>query len=432
MRGKPNLQRGVGTLAVAIVLLIASSIAVLYLNRAILFEQKAAADQLRSTTAFEAAEAGLEWATAMLSQPYDIGANCAADAAASTSFRRRYVQTAYATSSSVAANTTTFPGCFMDPANAGALTCSCPASGAAAVSPSSAVPGFTVSFANVAGDVESVEVTSVGCAALSGMPCTAANATSADATARVRVILKMKPLLRAAPPAALTCGTTCGLSGSFNVANFDPLTNGITVNAGTSASGTSGAVGSLPGLPAANSVVAPDTSLSTLAAADPTCSNSKLFSAYFGSTVPEFVASPATKTISCTSASDCGSKVEAAYLAGWRSYYFPAATGLALNSSSFTAALPTLGTRADPVTIVTDGSVTINASMTIYGMIFSNNSTLGDLGTGSSTVHGALVTCAGFVSNGNGSIVYDREALRNMQLSTASMARVPGSWRDFF
>jgi hypothetical protein len=65
-------------------------------------------------------------------------------------------------------------------------------------------------------------------------------------------------------------------------------------------------------------------------------------------------------------------------------------------------------------------------------MLFSNNSTLGDLGTGSSTVRGALVTCAGFTSNGNGSIVYDREALRNVQLSTASVVRVPGSWRDFF
>jgi hypothetical protein len=432
MKGKPKLQRGVGTLAVAIVLLIASSIAVLYLNRAILFEQKASADQLRSTAAFEAAEAGLEWATAMLNQPFDISTSCVFNTSTNLSFRRKYVQTTFATSPNVAANTTTFPGCTMDPTNAGALNCSCPASGAAALSPTSPVPGFTVAFANVAGDAESVEVTSVGCAALAGLPCTAANAASADATARVRVILKLSPLLRAAPAAALTCGTTCALSGSFNVANFDPSTNGITINAGTTTTGTAGSIGSLPGLPPANSVVGADSSLATLAAADPTCTQSKLFAAYFGSTVPEYIAAPATKTISCTSANDCGTKVETAYLAGWRSFYFPAATGLALNSSSFTSAMPTFGTLADPVTIVTDGSVNINASMTIYGIIFSNNSTLGDLGTGSSTVRGALVTCAGFTSNGNGSIVYDRDALRNVQLSTASVARVPGSWRDFF
>lgn len=426
MNVRLNAQRGVGTLAVAVVLLLASAIAMVYLNRTILFEQKASANQVRSTTAFEAAEAGLQWAASMLNQPFDISANCVFDTTTNISFRRKYVQTTFATSPNVVAATTVFPGCTIGAA--GALTCSCPAAGAAALAPTTPQPGFTLAFANVAGDVESVEVTSTGCAALAGQACTPANAASADATAKVRVILKMRRVVRAVPASALTCGTSCALSGSFSVVNYDAATNGITINAGSGVTGSSGAVGTVPGVPPSNSVVGGDTSLSTLASSDSTCTNSNLFKAYMGSTLAEYVAAPATKSISCTSASDCGTKISAAYNDGWRSYYFPAATGLALNSSS---GFSSLGTQADPVTIVTDGAIDINASMQIYGLVVSNNSMLGDLGTGSSTVHGALLTCAGFSSNGNGSIVYDGAALRNLQLNTASMERVPGSWRDF-
>ena len=53
-------QRGAAALAVSMLLLFASSIVVFYLNRGLIFEQKTFANQMRSTSAFEVAEAGVE------------------------------------------------------------------------------------------------------------------------------------------------------------------------------------------------------------------------------------------------------------------------------------------------------------------------------------------------------------------------------------
>ena len=111
---------------------------------------------------------------------------------------------------------------------------------------------------------------------------------------------------------------------------------------------------------------------------------------------------------------------------GWRSYYFP--TGLALNNS---APFTQLGSSADPVTMVSPTRIDINGNMNVYGLLFSNDADNGDLGTGSSNVHGALLTCAAFTSNGNGNVLYDPDALKNLRRTTSIMVRVPGSWRDF-
>ena len=430
MRTTQHHQRGIGTLAVSMLLLFATSIVIFYLNRGLIFEQKTSANQYRSTLAFEAAEAGLEWATGMLNQPYDIQANCAFDTTTNISFRRKYVQTTYATSPNVVPATNVLPGCYIDTANNGALTCSCPnvpvsGTATASLTPSTALPGFTVSFAAVAGDAESVQVTSVGCNAATGA-CTAATSGASDATATVTAILKMRRILRAAPAAALTCGNTCnpGATGNFNVVNFDASVNGITVNsgAGTTAdlSGP-GAIGTVPGMPLENSIVANDSSLSTIRNSDPTCTNDAMFRAYFGSTISEYAASTSTTTVT--------NKTEflARYADGWRSFYFPSGAPLQGGWS-----IPSVGTQADPVTIVVNGGdFTINSTIDVYGLVFSDNASAGSIGTGSAVIHGAMVACNDFNANGNGAVVYDGQALSNAQLNTATLVRVPGSWRDF-
>lgn len=421
-------QGGAFTLIGAMLLLFATSIAVFYLNRSTIFEQKSAANQVRSTAAIEAAEAGVEWATGMLNRPYDIRASCDFDTTTNISFRRKYVQTNYANAAAIAAHTNqniavaagVAPGCYL---TGTALTCNCPAVGDAVLLPPSALPGFTVSFAAI--DNTSVEVTSVGCNALAGA-CTPAAAAGADATATVKVILKLRPILRAAPASALTCGGSCNLSGSLAISNTDNTVNGITINAGGNINGTAGAITSTPGAPAQNSVIGADQSLSALAGTDSTCANDRVFNAYFGSTLTQYQNNPSVKTISCSSADSCGVAVLAAFADGWRSYFFP--NGFELNNSS---GVPSLGTQADPVTIVSPLAIKLNGGTDIYGVVYSNDATYGDLGTGNSTVHGAVVTCKDFSGNGNGTISYDAAALKNLQSSSALMVRVPGSWRDF-
>lgn len=426
-------QRGVGTLAVAMLLLFASSIVVFYLNRSLIFEQKTAANQQRSTSAFEAADAGLEWATGMLNSPYDVSAACVFDTTTNVSFRKKYALTQFAASvTAIRPDVAVRPGCTIN-AN-GTLTCSCPAAaGVASLTNTTPLPGFTVSFAAVtnpatgAVDDDSLEVISTGCSAIAG-PCTAATAANSDATATVRVVVKLAPLLRSAPAAALTCGTSCALGGSFDVANTDIATNGITVNSGTATTGGTSHLTTIPGIPPQNSVVANDPTLSTISASDPTCSNDRIFNAYFGTTVAEYAASPSTKTITCTSANDCGSKIGAAYNDGWRAFFFTKATGWALNNS---APFSQLGSPTDPVTMVTEGNVDVNGNIAIYGLVYSDNSVNGTTGTGTSDIYGALITCAAFTSNGNGLVSYDGNALKNAQRIGAVMVRVPGSWRDF-
>jgi len=149
-----------------------------------------------------------------------------------------------------------------------------------------------------------------------------------------------------------------------------------------------------------------------------------MFSAYFGSTIAQYAASPTTKTIpNCGQANSCGSLVDAAYADGWRSFYFP--DGFARNNSS-----GSFGTPGDPVTIVSATTFDINGNIDIYGMIFSNSANVNDLGTGTADIHGALVTCAAYNNNGNGTLIYDPDVLKGTRRSTGSLVRVPGSWTD--
>jgi hypothetical protein len=415
-------EKGAATLIVSMLLLCITAISIFYLNRNIIVEQVASSNIVRSTAAHEAAEAGLEWAIGMLNNPQLIDATCTVSTTGAATFRQQYVQTNHLTDLNINVLAGAAPGCFI---NGTSSTCSCPTTGTtAALSPSDYYPAFTVSFTKI--DDNSVQVTSVGCNAIKSNPCTSATASNSDATATVKVILKLQPALHAAPASSLTCGGSCTLDGSFSVINTNPSINGITINAGGSITTTGGAsVTSISGMPVENSQVGNDSTLSSLASGG-TCSNSKVFQAYFGTSISNYASSGQVMSIDCTSANACGTAVNAAYTAGWRSFYFP--SGFYWNNS----AGATLGSELDPVTIVTPSTIDINGNSTIYGLLFSNDSNFHDLGTGGSTINGALVSCSDFNSNGNGQIVYDSAALSNLgNNGAAAMIRVPGSWRDF-
>lgn len=413
---------------VTMVLLFSTSIVMLYLNRNILFEVKSSANQMRSTMALEMAEAGMEWATGMLNTAYDINNDCAFLTTTNISFRRKYVQTRWNSltlpSTDVVPATTTYPGCKI---NGNIRTCSCPdvaPTGSATASPGSeALPGFTIAF-SATSDPEAVRIIVTGCTAQTGT-CTPGTTGDSDATATVSSILKLRPLLRAAPASPITCGTSCSVGGSYNIINRDLATGGILINAGTGitqANGTS--LTSIPGQPTANALVGNDASLSAISSTDPTCSNSSMFNAYFGSTIAQYAASPLTKTIEgCGTGNTCGNLVDTAYNDGWRSFYFP--NGFSRNNSS-----GNLGTTNDPVTLVSAAGFDVTGNIDIYGMIFSNSANVNDVGTGTADIHGALVTCGAYQNNGNGTMEYDADVLKGVRRSTGSLVRVPGSWTD--
>ncbi len=433
-------QAGAAALTVTMLLLFVSTIAVFYLNRGLIFDQKSSANQARSVSAFEVAEAGIEWATGMFNTAFDIDANCNFLTTTNISFRRKYMQPNFLVSSDATPVTNVYPGCKI---NGTALTCSCPAAPAStatatAVLGTSTLPNFTVAFSavpldpnNPTGpkDAEAIRVTSTGCTAVSAAcaPGTATGSSGPDAVASVSVILKLRSVLRAAPPASLTCANNCSPGGSFNIINKDVNTNGILINAGGTITESPGVTyDTLPGIPPKNALVDGDLSLSSLYTGDTTCTNSAIFKTYFGSTIQQYREVSTTKTIpGCNVANTCGSLVNAAYNDGWRSFYFP--DGFALNSS---APFTSLGSTADPVTIVTPGGFDVNGTIDIYGLVFSNSASVNDFGTGSANIHGGVVVCGNLSSNGNGTVEYDGNALRNSRRSTALLVRVIGSWSD--
>lgn len=369
----------------------------------------------------------MEWTTGMLNTAYDIDASCVFLTTTNISFRKKYVQTKWndptTPTSDVIPATTTYPGCKV---SGNIRTCSCPtvpSSGSAFATLNTAVlPSFTVVF-SATSDPEAVRITVTGCTEQQAA-CTPSTSGNSDATATVSSILKLRPLLRATPASPLTCGTTCAIGGSYNVVNLDASTGGILINAGIGITQGSGTNTSIPGQPIANALVSNDTSLSVLASTDSTCSNSSMFSAYFGSTIPQYAASPLTKTIAnCGSANTCGGLVDTAYNDGWRSFYFP--DGFVRNASS-----GNLGSVSDPVTIVTDAEFNVNGNIDIYGMVFSNSANINAVGTGTANIHGALVTCTEFNNSGNGTLEYNPIVLKSVRRSTGSLVRVPGSWTD--
>ena len=93
-RPRPGAQRGAAALIVVLLLFFIVSLVAAYAGRNLIFEQKTSTNQYRATQAFEAAEAGLEWALAMLNGGR-IDAACVPARARSTrhqpSFRQRYL-----------------------------------------------------------------------------------------------------------------------------------------------------------------------------------------------------------------------------------------------------------------------------------------------------------------------------------------------------
>ena len=422
-------QLGAATLLLTMGLLLSMSILLLYLNRSVMFEQKTSANQLRSMLALEMAEAGLEWATGMLNTPQHIDDSCAfAGSTAGVSFRRQYVQTHWgdgtATATEMAPAAASYPGCKIDGNN---RICSCPgipSSGAASVSPGSVpLPGFAVSFFATS-DPEAVRVVATGCTARLGA-CTLAGNGASDASITVLATLKLRRLPRTVPAAPLTCGGSCMLGASHHIVNQALGSTGVLVNAGGSISLAHGSSAvSVPGQPSANALLGDDPALRALSNQDPDCSQSALFGAFFGATLSQYARSPMTRTIAdCGSADVCSVLVDTAYAQGWRSFYFPG--GFARNAHS-----ANLGSENDPVTLVSMAGFNLNGNQTVYGLLVSNDATLHDFGTRSANLRGAVLSCAGYSDNGDGTLTYDAAVLQALQRSTGILVRVPGSWTD--
>ncbi|MEO8060123.1 MAG: PilX N-terminal domain-containing pilus assembly protein [Burkholderiales bacterium] len=413
-------QRGAAALIVTTLLFFTMVLVTLFVNRNLVFEQHASANQYRATQAFEAAEAGAEWALAQLSNPQRLGPDCepVADATA-TSFRSRYLSQASATfvprtwnNGSAAAPLQ--PTCVRSDAG---WNCSCPASSAPVLSAPSGegpFPAFSLQF--MAGDkAGSVRVVSTGCTRLAGA-CLAGSTNKPDAIARVEVSVALLAGLRTPPAAALTTRGSVDAGGAaFGAHNADPDT-GIAVHAGGSIAASQARLSGAAGAPLSNVLLSNDAGL-----ADP--STDRFFASWFGLDKERWKNQPTVKRIVCSG--DCGATIEAAINEVDGNALLWLEGDLALDGPV------TLGSPEHPVVLVVTGAVRLRGAVSFHGLLYAASLQWDDTVAPGALLRGAAVSEAGYSGNGGPDFIYDRQALEWLQTRSGTFTLVNGSWRDF-
>lgn len=189
-------QRGAVTLAVTLGLLMAMLVTLLAANRNLLVEWRQSANQVHAATAFEAAEAGLDWATAMLNHDARIGSDCKPSPLSTQSFREHHLDTSVADFTPRASTSTCMRG------EAG-WVCTCP--GAAGTLDGSVDAAFELRF-EPTGTPGPLRLTASG--------------SHRDATAQHAALLALQPALPHPPATALTLRAAGEGTDAFFVRHF--------------------------------------------------------------------------------------------------------------------------------------------------------------------------------------------------------------------
>ena len=419
-------QRGVAALVITLVLFFTMMLAALYVNRNLVFEQRSSANQYRATQAFEAAEAGLEWAGAMLNNPQRIGADCQASAAPGSSFRDRFL-TQDRTSSRFAARSWNNAGsaaplqaaCVRSP---GGWSCACPGDGApvlAAPAGDSAAPAFILKFAG--GDKPGVlRVVSTGCTNLAGT-CAPGSADRADATATVEVSFGLLPAIATLPVAALTArGSVDAGAAAIGLHNADAASGGIAVHAGALIAAPLARLSVPAGSAAAQALVEGDAALAAL-------SPERLFSTYFGIDKLAWKNQLVVRRVAC--GADCAGPLASA---------IDSAVGNPMLWVSPPPGTParidgpvTLGSPERPVVIVVDGALQLGGAVRLHGVVYSGSLRWSDTPGPGALLRGAAIVEGDYSGNAGADLVYDAPLLAILETATGSFARINGSWRDY-
>lgn len=415
-------QHGAAALVVTMLLFFAMVLVAVFVNRNLVFEQRSSANQYRATQAFEAAEAGLEWAQAQLNDPARIGADCLPSASpGATSFRARYLGYTPATAAftpltwlNAGGPTALRPTCVR---GASGWACSCPATGApvlAAPAGNDPAPAFSLQFA--AGPKPGiVRLVSTGCTRLAGA-CLAGSAASVDAVARVQIDFGLLGGLRTPPAAALTLrGAFDADTAALGVHNPDPA-SGIAIHAGGAIAAGQARLGTPAGASLDGALVGHDAALAAL-------TPDQFFAAFFGLDKAAWERQPAVAQIDCRSA--CTAALAAAANEVGHNPMIWVEGDLAL------AGPLTLGSATQPVVIVVSGALRIDGAVTLHGVVYGQSLAWDHTSGSGALLRGAAIAEGDYRGDGAPELFRDAELLALLKGNTGSFVRVSGSWRDF-
>ena len=392
---------------------------VAFVNRNLVFEQRASANQYRSTQAFEAAEAGIEWAVAQLSRNQRIGADClpTADTAA-TSFRSR--QLAHDAAIAMFTPTTWLDGGTVQALRSTSVRdgagwrCSCPATGHPVVA-LSATPGtaFSVLF-EATGQPGLIRASAFGCSSLGG-PCAIGSTTQTDASARIQVLLGLLPSLRTSPAAALTAQGAIDADGAaFGAHNADTSSGGLAVHSGGAIRASLAQLSGPAGRAAPSMLAAHDSALSVL-------TPGQFFASYFGLDKAAWARQPPVRRMTCSG--DCTAPLLALIAND------PDPSLVFVDGDLRLAGPAVLGSSARPVAVVVDGAIRFSGDVAIHGLLYGTSMTWTGV-CSNAGIRGALVIAGAYQGDPAPQLVYDAAVLARLK-STGTFARVSGSWRDF-
>lgn len=434
----PQVQRGAASLAVVLVLFFIVAMVAAYTNRNLIFEQKTSANSYRAARALAAADAGADWAVAMLNGGA-IDAQCVAAAAPNGDFKTRYLNLqpdgSFAPVTWTTAVVTGSPGpvqaqpaCSAVPT--GGWSCSCPLNGpgknlnnanvdtpvfAVGFDPGKQRPGAVALRVRGCHNVRSGTVTNVntyGSCHMNDMTATNVSVKAelnVDAAAIVRVSLGLVSALPVAPTAALTvAGNITQTSGTLNAANPDPAT-GVALRAGGTITGPTTVAGPAGFIETTGERLQVDSD-NALQSIPPT----DFFRTVLGLPANNYRQQPATRVCPApcaalpTVAADNPTRV------------------IFVDGNIDLSSTAPMGTPETPTMLVVTGNVTVSANIQFNGVIFAG----GDVnwnGTGG-RVNGAIIVGGNYIGGSNAGITYDREVVRRVHKSYGSFVRVPGSW----
>lgn len=417
-RRPTRAQRGAAALVVVVLLFLLLALAAAYANRNLIFEQRSAVNQVRALQAFEAAEAGLEWALAQLNAGRIDDACVETGSAAGLSFRQRYlvVDAGSGVLSPVrlpAGGEAPTPTCVAD---GDGWRCHCPTDGP----PSLAAPpgdGFAPAFrvrlaATGTAHAGALRIDVHGCTRLAEDCLRFGAGGDGEGHAALSALVAMQPALATMPSAAVTVLGSVEGGGALAATNMDMRRGGVTIQAGGRVDLAGKRLRSLPGTPGPASVAVNDATLAALAAAP-----DRAFASVTGVWPTSFRLQPAAQRFDCPTA---GCRAALSDLAAAHPGRVLWANGdLVLDGDG------DVGSAAAPVALFVAGRIEVTGAARIHGYVHTRG---GWRGGGS--VLGALFSEASLAADATPAVVHDAARLQAVARTHGSFVRLPGGWRD--
>lgn len=414
-------QRGAAALSVTLLLFFVLALVLAFSNRQLVFEQRSSSNQVRAGISMDAAQAGLDWALALLNSPHRIDSACEVDhtqGTPSSSKTWRDMQLAYSSVSHLQiAHSGLTAACLHD---GNGWTCHCPSQGAASVAlppGDTPLPGFVVQLASHPQPGQAL-LRAKGCSQ-AGPDCwdTAQPTPPGQAQTRLQVRIALVGGLRTPPAAPLTA---LGSIDGAGLGAHHGEGGGVALHAGggIQSSAAAGGVTTVAGAAGGQAQVANDADLAQLAP-------SQLFSALWGMGPSRWSAQSSVHRMSC--ATPCGAVLQSA-IAGRGNRMVWIDGDATLDGLSATAPLK-LGSADDPLLLIVTGKLVLLGPVQLHGAVYADELHWNQANA-SAFLRGAAWSQTDVHSDSAPQFFFDTAALDKLRWNTGSFAVLPGSWNE--